>query len=64
MHIEQPCSKKLGTLTVQGDETGDWQELSYEVDEAEGVQVQWFNINGKGKNLFEVDWVRFEKSFA
>lgn len=60
VHIEQPWGKKLGTLTVPAGESGEWQELHCEVDATEGVQVLWFNFYGKGEDLFEVDWVRYE----
>lgn len=60
VHIEQPWGTKLGTLTIPGNEAGEWAELSCEVEHTEGVQVLWFNFYGKGENLFEVDWVRFE----
>ena len=60
VHIDQPWGKKLGAIEVQGSNGADWIELSCDIENVDGVQVLWFNFHGVGKDMFSVDWVKFE----
>jgi arabinoxylan arabinofuranohydrolase len=52
----------IGVLEIPGSQaTGSWQERTVEVEPVTGVHALWLRFQGRGDNLFEVDWLRFRR---
>jgi hypothetical protein len=43
---------------VKGEKT--WKTLSFDVEPVAGVHALWLQFSGKGKNMYSIDWLKFE----
>ena len=50
----------IGVMEIPGSQVaGSWQEITADVDTVTGVHALWLRFQGHGKDLFEIDWLRF-----
>ncbi|MDT8400575.1 MAG: family 43 glycosylhydrolase [Bacteroidales bacterium] len=62
LSADKPWSRKLGEYDiVSGSNRKDWQIIEFAIEEISGVHALWIQFRGdEGKDLFELDWFRFE----
>ncbi len=62
MMIDQPWHKKIAEIKIDSTEKNiDWQTLTFNVEKITGVHALWLQFFGEGNEMFEVDWIRFNK---
>ena len=60
--IDQPWHKKIAEIKIDSTEKNiDWQTLTFNVEKITGVHALWLQFFGEGNEMFEVDWIRFNK---
>ena len=53
----------IGTVNVPGSGDGKtWRTLSCDIHNAKGVHSVWLRFQGKGEDLFKVDWFQFHRN--
>jgi len=56
-----PWGKSVGHLDIPASDGGDeWISLSTDAKEIEGVHALWLVFEGKGEDLFTLDWIEFQ----
>ncbi len=57
---DMPWGQRIAYVKVDKATSGDqWLELSAAAGEVEGVHAMWLEFEGKGEELFSVDWIEF-----
>ncbi len=61
MAVDMPWYGGFGKVHVPaGAGNDEWTMITVKVKSIDGVRALWLRFYGEGKNLFEVDWLRFE----
>jgi hypothetical protein len=59
--VDQPWYKRLANITIDGVQgERQWQTLTFDVGSVSGVHALWLQFAGSGRDLFSIDWIRFE----
>ncbi len=58
--LDKPWHRRLAILEVEPDNDGHWKELTFPVESAEGVHALWLHFYGEDREMFAIDWFRFD----
>ena len=60
--IDKPWHKKIGEIKIDSaTKNDDWQTLTFNAENVTGVHALWLQFLGEGDDLFEIDWIRFNR---
>jgi len=59
--LDQPWGPTIGMLTIPGEENGEWKTISSEIKKVEGIHAVWLTFQGKGREMFDLDWFEFSR---
>jgi arabinoxylan arabinofuranohydrolase len=58
--IDQPWHDRLADITVPAAQgVKEWQMMTFDVKPVAGVHALWLQFFGKGKQMFSIDWLKF-----
>jgi hypothetical protein len=58
LRLDQPWKKQIGWANVPAGDSGNWQNITIDIEPTEGVHAVWLHFFGENE-LFELDWFRF-----
>ena len=58
--LDKPWHRRLAILEVEPGDDDQWQELTFPVETAEGVHALWLHFYGDDREMFTIDWLRFD----
>jgi len=57
--LDMPWHQSIGTVEINGDDYGTWQNIIVDIKSVTGVHALWLRFSGDGDDLFSIDWFRF-----
>jgi arabinoxylan arabinofuranohydrolase len=61
LSANKPWHHRLGDFQLEALETTtQWQEYNFDIQKIKGTYALWLQVYGKGGQLLEIDWIRFQ----
>jgi hypothetical protein len=62
MMIDKPWHKQIAEIDIKsGNNSQNWEDLTFPVENTKGIHALWLQFFGENKDLFEIDWIRFNR---
>lgn len=58
--LDKPWHNRLALIDVSDFQTESWEEISFPVENVEGVHALWLHYYSNEDNSFEIDWIKFK----
>ena len=60
--IDKPWHKKIAEIEIKpGNNEQNWEDLTFKVKNTKGVHALWLQFFDEGNDIFEIDWIRFNR---
>ncbi len=59
--LDKPWHNKIADIDIRASKGQmKWQQLTFDVKNVTGIHALWLQFYGKGRDLFAIDWLRFD----